>query len=356
MNYNENLETLDYSELQRTGTTWVRGFMVMPEVDDVPPASHPDIRNIIAARTQGYKTILSLKWPYYDHPFPKPGSAEFQHEIERLDRLLPVIVGKTDIIVIGNEPFIESRVADRGEGLNFFYEKLADRIITYWRAHCTGACGTRLYRGALNRLDLPDSRTKTVERFLRYIHDQPDLDGMDIHIHVPDVEASPEFLSYLLPRMRAEQKFLVTEFSLVWWWKQHNLDSIPVKFAQKYGIPPETKVYQVINMALEAPFEKAKWDDFLSMSPWFESHRHYIRDQFRLLDASGRLLVATYGIRQMWPHGKEFTATTPPWLLNSIFAAATVKPNPDGSASLNYAWIDDFRALQPRKATPQQPR
>ena len=35
-----------------------------------------------------------------------------------------------------------------------------------------------------------------------------------------------------------------------------------------------------------------------------------------------------------------------PWLINSVFAPATVRKNPDGSAAPNYAWIDDFKALQ----------
>jgi len=42
----------------------------------------------------------------------------------------------------------------------------------------------------------------------------------------------------------------------------------------------------------------------------------------------------------------HFGPKSTPWLLNSVFAARTVKPNPDGSAAFNYAWIDDFRALQ----------
>ena len=35
-----------------------------------------------------------------------------------------------------------------------------------------------------------------------------------------------------------------------------------------------------------------------------------------------------------------------PWLLNSVVAGRSVQPNPDGSAAFNYAWIDDFKALQ----------
>jgi hypothetical protein len=29
-----------------------------------------------------------------------------------------------------------------------------------------------------------------------------------------------------------------------------------------------------------------------------------------------------------------------------VFAPRTIRANPDGSAAANYAWIDDFKALQ----------
>lgn len=43
---------------------------------------------------------------------------------------------------------------------------------------------------------------------------------------------------------------------------------------------------------------------------------------------------------------RNFGPNTTPWLLNSVYAARSVRPNPDGSAAFDYAWIDDFRALQ----------
>ncbi|MEV0699613.1 hypothetical protein AB0I53_17095 [Saccharopolyspora sp. NPDC050389] len=35
-----------------------------------------------------------------------------------------------------------------------------------------------------------------------------------------------------------------------------------------------------------------------------------------------------------------------PWLLNSLFASRTVQPLPDGTPAPDYAWLDEFKALQ----------
>ena len=35
-----------------------------------------------------------------------------------------------------------------------------------------------------------------------------------------------------------------------------------------------------------------------------------------------------------------------PWLLNSVYASRTVRAQPNGLSGLNYAWIEDFKALQ----------
>src|SRR3546814_10172757 len=81
-------------------------------------------------------TIFTLKWPQNDRDFPKAGSAAFAREIARLDAVLPLVMGKVDILVIGNEPYFETREQDRDLDLNVFYEAMAGRIIAYRSATC----------------------------------------------------------------------------------------------------------------------------------------------------------------------------------------------------------------------------
>ncbi|TDD22317.1 hypothetical protein E1218_19490 [Kribbella turkmenica] len=318
----------------------------MPWADEADPANHFAIRTVQDAHRRGYGTALSLKFPFADRALPAAGSPELAAELARLDKVLPLLVGTVDILAIGNEPFIESRPAERDERLNVFYEAVADHVIAYRREHCGERCPTRLYMGALNRLDLPDRLTPAAERWMTFVRETPELEGVDIHPHVPSVQAVQPFLDYVLPRLRPDQKFLVTEFSLVWLWKAHLGDTIPVDFAQRYGYAPDTKVWEVIRAATENPFSQRKWNDFLAASPWYEANKDFLREQVQRFRDTGRLAFASYGFRQDALMVRDFQVTSSPWLLNSVFAPYTVQPDADGLTGQGYSWLDDFRALQ----------
>ncbi|NIJ22279.1 hypothetical protein FHS95_003994 [Sphingomonas naasensis] len=345
-NYNEHFEDVDWRDLQKADARWVRLFLPMPQVDRTGAAGHGAVRTILAAADRGYKTILTLKYPYNRVAFPKVGSAEFEKQLARTDAVLPLVMGKVDILVIGNEPFIESRQQDWDANFNEFYEQLARRVIAYRAAHCGKDCKTRLYMGALNHIERPAWRTPATERWLSFIKATPELDGVNLHPHIRAIEESKPFLDYVLPRLRPDQKFIVTEFSLVWWWQANMEKPAPAAFLAQYGFPAGTQNWQVIAAALKNPFPKPQWDAFLSASPWFESRKHYLRNQMKLFNDTGRLAVATYGFKQGSSMSAEWGPKKVPWLLNSVVAGRSVQPNPDGSSAFNYAWIDDFRALQ----------
>ncbi|WNO53557.1 hypothetical protein [Stakelama saccharophila] len=347
-NYNEHFEDVDYRDLEKAQTHWVRIFLPMPQVDAEGAAGPGAVRTILDVHEHGYRTLLTLKWPYNHRDFPKPGSDGMKRELARLDQVLPMVMGKVDILEIGNEPFIESRTEDRDADLNVFYETMARRVIAYREAHCGGECPTRLYMGALNQLQKAGRRTKTAERWMAFVKATPQIAGVDIHPHITDIEESRAFLSYVLPRMRADQSFIATEFSLIWWWNDQMKRPVSPTFAKMYGLPSDTRNWQVIAQALKEPFGKSKWDDFLALSPWFEEHRHYLRAQMKIFRDTGRLDVATYGFKQGSSMSANFGPDKTPWLINSVFAPRTVRPNPDGSAPYGYAWIEDFRALQTR--------
>src|SRR3546814_12366801 len=98
--------------------------------------------------------------------------------------------------------------------------------------------------------------------------------------------------------MRPEQTFIVTEFSLVGWWQQNRARPVAPAFADKYQAPRNAQNWQIIKAALETPFPKEQWDDFLRMSPWFENRKHFIANQMKIFREPGRLAVATYGFKQ----------------------------------------------------------
>jgi hypothetical protein len=350
-NYNENLDLLNERELRAARATWVRGFYPMPEADAVPPAQSDTLQAIRAAHDEGFRTVLSLKFPKANSSFPRPDSVEMAAELARLDRVLPHVFRTVDVLTIGNEPFIESLPAERDVRLNEFYETVARHVVSRRAELCGAGCATHLYMGALNRLDLPQYRTPAVERYLAFVRETPEIEGVDLHPHVADQARIQDFLDYTLPRLRPEQTFLVTEFSLVWYWQQHMTDPIPADFARRYGYASETQVWQVIGEAIERPFPSRKWNDLLSQSPWFEAKKHLLRDEMERFRSTGRLAVATYGFKQIPSMTSGWSATKAPWLLNSVFADLTVQPSGQGMPTPGYAWIDDFRALQQARGT-----
>ncbi|MCW4463849.1 hypothetical protein OK349_19255 [Sphingomonas sp. BT-65] len=345
-NYNEHFEDVDYRDLEKAGTKWVRIFLPMPQLDRGPAAEHGAVKKILEVGERGYQTILTLKYPYNRVPFPKADSAEMERQLARTDAVLPLVMGKVDILMIGNEPFIESRKQDWNPNFNAFYEKLAKRVIAYRAKHCGPNCKTRLYMGAMNQLENPVWRNATTDRWMAFVKETPELDGVTIHPHIRAIEQSKAFVGYILPRMRPEQKFLVTEFSLIWWWKAQMTQPVNPAFADKYQAPRTAQNWQIVKAALEIPFPKEQWDDFLRMSPWFEGRKHYLANQMKIFRDTGRLAVATYGFKQGSSMSAKWGPEKTPWLFNSVFAGATIRKNPDGSAAFNYAWIDDFKRLQ----------
>jgi hypothetical protein len=267
-------------------------------------------------------------------------------ELERLDKVLPIVLDRIDILTIGNEPFIESRMADRGDRLNDFYETVAQHVIDFRAKHFGARCKTRLYMGALNRLHRLGGRTPAVERWMRFVRDTPAIEGVDIHPHLPFSGAGQRYLDYILPRMRSGQRFLATEFSLVHLWKEHLSDPVPGAFAETYPMHRGMPVWKVVRSAIDRPFSQRKWDDFLVASPWFQANRNFLRDQVESFRRTGRLAVATYGVTQDAAMVREFGPESTPWLFNSLFCPFTVRPGTDGLPGRNRAWTDAFRALQ----------
>ncbi|MEU1801639.1 hypothetical protein [Streptomyces sp. NPDC019937] len=345
-NFNEDPSTMDFSMLEGLSAGWLRGFVPMPEIDETAPAEQDSIKTLLAAHDKGYGTILSLKFPYNHRPMPSVDSADMDAELARVDKVLDAAMGKVDILAMANEPFIESLEKDHHGTLNAFYEKVARHVIAYREEHFGERCRTRLYMGSLNHLDRPDWRTRATERWLTFARETPEIEGVDIHPHVAAIEDSQKYLNYILPKLRRDQKFLVTEFSLVQLWKEHMRDTIPAEFARRYELPADTKVWQVIRQATERPFPQRKWRDFLSMSPWFETHEHYLRSQVQKFRDTGQLAVATYGVAQAPAMVKDFGPGKPPWLLNSLYSNLTVQEGEGGKPARSYGFFDDFRALQ----------
>ncbi|MEV6133708.1 hypothetical protein AB0M05_44075 [Streptomyces violaceusniger] len=348
-NFNSEPGSVSFNELRNLSAGWVRGFLPMKGLRgaDADPAELPMVKKLLTAHRGGYGTVLSLKFPYNHRALPKPASPAMTAELARLDKVLHTVLNNIDILTIGNEPFIESLPGDRVSGaLNAFYEKVTAHIIAYRKKSFRSGCRTRLYMGALNNIERPAERTKATDRWLYFTRATPEIEGVDIHPHVRSQADIQPYLDYVLPLLRKEQKFLVTEFSLVHLWKQHMKDTVPARFARRYRIPQGTPVWKIIAEAIEHPMPEERWRDFLSISPWFENNKHFLRDQMGRFRDTGRLAVATYGVAQGASMVRDFSPRKQPWLLNSLYGNRTVERTDDGLPVGTYGFFDDFRALQ----------
>lgn len=345
-NFNEEPRGMTPAVLDDLGTRWVRGFVPMPQLDSVAAPDQRAIKSLLSFAAVGYHTVLSLKFPYQDKPLPQPGTSAMDTELARVDKALAAVLGKVDILVIGNEPFLETRAEDRADRLNPFYAALSAHVIAERAKRCGSDCRTRLYMGALNRLEKPEWRTPAVNAWLAHVKDTPELDGVDLHPHVAALEHARQYTDYALPRIRTDQRFLATEFSLVHWWKEHWTDPIPGSYADRYGVPADTAFWEEVRKAAANPFPQERWRDLLMNSTWFASRQNHLTNQVKQFRATGRLAVATYGTLQGPAMIRDLGPDKTPWLLNSLYANLVAQRSPDGYLPHNPAFYQDFRALQ----------
>jgi hypothetical protein len=345
-NINEYPGVMSFPALREVKASWVRAFFPMPDADK-GAAGQPVIKALLTAAGRNYGTVLSLKFPFNNAPIPTHGTPTMAAAQRRLDAVLSAVMGKVDILVIGNEPFIECEPADRNSTrLNDFYKAMAGRAIAYRAAH-RPASKTQLYMGALNHLDQPSWRMAATERWMGYVRNTAPIAGIDIHPHLPDPGAGQAYLDYVLPRMRADQKFLATEFSLVQFYKKHLGDPVAPGFARRYRMSAGTPVWQVIQDALRRPFTQKKWDDFLAESSWFAGNRNFLHDQAGAFRATGKLVVACFGFGQGAPlRPPQFGPDSTPWVLTSLFCQHTVQPASNGLPGQTTVWTNEFRSLQ----------
>lgn len=348
VNFNEDPSDMDLAQVRALSAQWVRGFVPMTDDLDSHAADRQRaVARLLDAGGNGFRTILSLKFPFLTagRPLPEAGSREMEAQLARVDRVLHAVLGRTDILTIGNEPFLETMKDECDARLNVFYEQVAEHVIAYRGKHFPHGCRTRLYMGALNHLDRAEGRTQATERWVGFVNRKPEIEGLDIHPHVDSLEAAGTYVQYVVDRLGKGKKFLATEFSLVRYWQDHMGDRIPAAYAAKYQVPPGTRVWQVIGNALERPFPQRRWDDFLAMSPWFAAHADYLTQQVRMFRETGKLAVATYGVVQIESMRKGWGPRKEPWILNPLYANRTVRQE-EGRTGRTTVWFDSFRALQ----------
>ncbi|KIF79030.1 hypothetical protein QR77_21145 [Streptomyces sp. 150FB] len=348
-NVNENLDQINFEQLKAVSATWIRGFYPMENADQGGVATQPGPAKLLTAATHGYGTVLNLKFQYGGVPIPVPGTPAMRTALTRLDKVLAATMNRVDIVAIGNEPFLEARAADsRSSRINDFYEALAQHAAQYRQSHFGSNSRTKIYMGALTHLDDPASQTAQTRRWMAFTAKTQSIAGVDIHPHVGAPSGVQKYLDYVLPSLRADQRFLATEFSLVQLWKAHLSDPVDPHFAAAHGIKAGTPIWQVVKNTSAKPFTEKVWNAFLLSNSWYADNRTFLTEQMERFRSTGKLAVAGYGITQNKSVVRNLGPQSHPWMFNSLFCPFTCEPEAGGLPAENTTWCPEFRADQHR--------
>jgi len=363
VNFNEKLESIDYNNLARTKTNWVRGFLEFFTYynDETLLETDGRISKYLTLKDHNYKTIINIKWNFSQKNFPDINSPEMNDYLKFLkEKIYSRIWDKTTILVIGNEPFIEydkndpTKKAAIEQQLVGFYSKVADETIKYRQ---TQTKKIPIYVGAFNNLYIKDWQTIGTTNLLNYVKNNSEIAGIDLHIHHSNIDEVSEVLNYITPKINPSQRIIVTEFSLKKHFQSTLGERISNDFLTKYNKPEYAKfkinldylnyIFQHgTDQEVGHPISKAEWYDYLKMSNWFESKKMYLKDMFTILKTCPNFYLATYAFQQGFAANKVIDTKTEPWFFNGLYANMSIVKNTSGAPEFNYAWIDSFWKIQ----------
>lgn len=359
INFNENLspDFVSFPEIGSSKTSWVRGFITFFELYDKYKSGDnrwsddPRLLTYKKIHESGYKTVLNIRYMFRKHglTIPPKQSGRYTGYLDFTDSLLAVLLPETDIIVAGNEPFIDAPDAQvKSPELVDFYISVARRIHDYIAEH---RLDIPVFVGAFENADQSFRQDNPAYgRLLSFAKETPWVRGVDVHIHHAYNEDIRKALDYVSERIRPEQKIIITEFSLRKWWDLHLKDSLSPAFKQKYSLPGMDRVWQYLNYALENPRPLQEWNDWNEMTPWLSGRKAYIREAWRIFNAYPQFWKGFYSFKLDAP--RQFTRNSSGWILNSLLVNNTVEHKEDGDSRDRIWYMDDFRAIQEEGQTP----
>lgn len=344
LNYNGTLIKMEPADMERTSTKWVRAFIDYYAFSEGnKPELHKDggIKQLKATKDAGYNIILSFKFNHHNRNFPTNINT-IRDDLSYVDTVLDELYNYSDIIVAGNEPFIESKTDQRDKRLVTFYKEAANKVKAY---RDTQSRKLPIYIGAFNRLWNTKERTQAVVDLFNFAKNSNWIAGIDLHVHHETMKQMEDAIKYSNGKIRSNQNILLTEYSYMKKWKKHTKNKIPKQLADKYGHPSNWKVYQYLNHCLKNPVARVEWVTFLSKSAWYESNKKYLAKTFAIFKRYPKVKIATYAAIQT--AGNSFSANEDPWILNSLLVPRTVVPNPTTKEiQFGYHMINDFRNIQ----------
>ncbi|RDV27986.1 hypothetical protein DXV75_03180 [Alteromonas aestuariivivens] len=327
--------------LARSGTVWVRMFVDMSKHRGKSLAeiqNDPSISNFKALHSQGYKTIINLKWATKGRDFPGPDT---QGRLDDFDVMRKVLASagaeNIDIVVVGNEPFRETNIPFRDQDMTDWYKRMANEIKNF---RTNNSHNFDIYMGAFNNLHKIIERTTVLTDLMQFAKNSSWIAGIDLHTHHENIEEWQEVLDYASSQIRPDQDILVTEFSLMRWFKSHNAQQLATSYANKYY--PEGTTNQIWQelLVLQGEKDSQRWHHFNAMHDFANSQKHYLKNVFRdyFHQPQYPVRIATFALRQN--RFLNYNIKADAWIYNGIFCFSTCS-----GEEKNFLWSADFTSL-----------
>jgi len=354
VNLNEQAGQADLNDLADTKTKYVRSFVEMIDLyKNNTIDTDPNLNTFITFHSKGYKTVLNLKFNFIANAFPAVNSTDWNNYIAFIDKILDKAMPYTDVLIVGNEPFIEADPSTWNEPLNSFYKSACARVYSYFQLH---GIDKPIFLGSFDNM-YQSSRTGNtgVLNLLSFVKNTAYLSGADVHIHHNTDAEMTSALSFMDNHLRDDQKMIVSEFSAKNYFKAYNTNLIDPAFIAAANAsttdniypPPAgvTQNYQYIDYALKNPRPVEEWYAFWHYSAYLENNKNYLCSANTDFKSYHKVFLACYALRQSYPVNTDFTATTDPWVLNAMFLNRSVQ-QVNGRNARSYSFLDQFLKIQ----------
>ena len=352
--------TVDAALLDASRTPWVRGFFDIFQLEGTANlTSNANVTGMRRAADVGQELLVSLKWAFEreNENVPAPGSPREAELFELAVDTLLAIDRPINSLVLGNEPMWETPNADlQFDNGTVPYVTFTERLLDHIQAEFGTQFATqpKYFVGSLNRVDQSNNQNKDiVQELLRITREDPDIAGLDLHVHFDSQEQARAMLEYGRQQIGEDKDLLVTEFSPVWRYENALNDPIGATsdgalFAQQYGYSPTLEVDEYLTTAYSSQVSRQEWTDFIESQPWYnENHIADMHATFREFDVS----VATLGFSQplSFRGTNAASGNYTPFHINWLYIIGLIEGT-DFLEAYNERYMDDWLAAQHDRA------
>lgn len=357
LNFNHNMEHIDFGYVEKTGVSWLR---TTPRILDYTAGileieNDPALDSLIEANRRGYEIAFGYRWDFKKRnmPLPAPDSPEESTVFSSARQMLSRVAPHIRILKLGNEPAFETLPEDlipNSEGeipLLSFTDRLLRKVVIPFYNSNTELALPQIYVGSIVWPYHPKQQNSPATRALiKYTEDTPEITGLSIHLHIrkiEDIEASFRFIRSRMPT----KPIIVPEFSLQPLYRSKLTEKLGEtiegqQFAKAFGRDPDWKLHQWYSYANTHRVSTEEWLGMLESRDWYP--KHYLKSFYESYRRHG-VVLATYPlVQQSCP--KNVTPKTPIWFLNPLFCQKSLFLNSNGSYARNPLCYEDFIKLK----------